>query len=264
MAKENKKEALIAFERLLHIMDELREGCPWDRKQTWESLRILTIEEVYELSEAILAKDAQELAGELGDIFLHLVFYARIAKEKSLFTLDEVLNKICDKLIERHPHIYGDVEAEDEATVKQNWEKIKLAKGAKGVLAGVPNGLPPITKAFRMQEKAAGVGFDWDEEKDVWAKVEEELEEFKVEVKAEDQALMEDEFGDLLFALINYARFKNINPETALQKANHKFKTRFDLMEQKMKAAQKEWDQMNLEEMDIYWEEAKIELRTQG
>lgn len=251
-----------AFERLLTIMDDLRLNCPWDKKQTLESLRHLTIEEVYELSDAILSADMPEIKKELGDIMLHLVFYARIASETNDFNITDVLNGICDKLINRHPHIYGDVEVKDESDVKRNWEQIKLKEGNKSVLGGVPASLPALVKASRIQEKARGVGFDWEEKSQVWAKVEEEMQEFKNEFNAEDNSTIdhdkaESEFGDLLFSLINYARFININPENALEKTNRKFIKRFQYLENKAKENGKQLHDMSLAEMDVFWDEAK-------
>jgi XTP/dITP diphosphohydrolase len=252
---ENK---LKAFERLLTIMDELREKCPWDRKQTMESLRYLSIEELYELSDAILEKDYDEIKKELGDIALHIVFYAKIASEENRFDLADVLNSVCDKLIVRHPHIYGNVQVNDEEDVKRNWESIKLKEGKKSVLEGVPKSLPAMVKAHRMQEKAKGVGFEWDNSEDVWKKVVEELNEFKAEVdqKAAKEK-QEEEFGDLLFSLINYARFMDINPEDALERTNKKFIRRFQYMEEQAAKAGKQLNEMSLEEMDVYWEQAK-------
>src|SRR6185437_11653112 len=217
----------LAFKRLVTIMDDLRLNCPWDKKQTLESLRHLTIEETYELSDAILSADMPEIKKELGDIMLHLVFYSRIASETNDFNITDVLNGVCDKLINRHPHIYSDVEVRDENDVKRNWEQIKLKEGNRSVLGGVPASLPALVKASRIQEKARGVGFDWEEKSQVWAKVEEEMQEFRNEFNAED------EFGDLLFSLINYARFININPEDALEKTNRKFIKRFQYLEGK-------------------------------
>src|SRR6201989_2047308 len=229
-----------AFERLLTIMNDLRENCPWDKKQTLESLRHLTIEETYELSDSILAGDMTEIKKELGDIMLHLVFYSRIASETNDFNITDLLNGICDKLVNRHPHIYGDVDVADENDVKRNWEQIKLKEGNKSVLGGVPASLPALVKASRIQEKARGVGFDWEEKSQVWAKVEEEMQEVKKEFNAEDETTIdheraEGEFGDLLFSLINYARFININPEDALEKTNRKFIKRFQYLESKAK-----------------------------
>ena len=251
-----------AFERLLTIMDDLRLNCPWDKKQTLESLRHLTIEETYELSDAILSGDMPEVRKELGDIMLHLVFYARIGSETNDFTITDVLNGICDKLINRHPHIYGDVEVKDENDVKRNWEQIKLKEGNKSVLGGVPASLPALVKASRIQEKARGVGFDWEEKSQVWAKVEEEMQEFRDEFNAEDESKIdhdraESEFGDLLFSLINYARFININPEDALEKTNRKFIKRFQYLENKAKENGQQLHDMSLAEMDIFWNEAK-------
>ncbi len=251
-----------AFERLLAIMDDLRTQCPWDKKQTLESLRHLTIEETYELSDAILEGDMQEIKKELGDLMLHLVFYAKIGSETNDFTVVDVLNGICEKLINRHPHIYGDVIAETEEQVKQNWEQIKLKEGNKSVLAGVPSSLPALVKASRIQEKARGVGFDWEEKEQVWEKVEEELQEFKdefnvAENKEIDVEKAEGEFGDLLFSLINYARFININPENALEKTNRKFIKRFQYLESKAKDLNKSLQDMTLAEMDVFWNEAK-------
>jgi XTP/dITP diphosphohydrolase len=250
---EQKKEA---FQRLLIIMDELRAGCPWDKKQTMESLRHLTIEEVYELGDAILDGDIEEIKKEIGDILLHMVFYAKIASETSHFDIADSLNSICDKLISRHPHIYGDVTVQDEEEVKSNWEKLKLKEGKKSVLEGVPKSLPAMVKAQRMQDKARGVGFDWDHESQVWEKVNEELAEFKTEADMNSDK-MEDEFGDLLFSLINYARFKGINPEDALEKTNRKFIYRFQYMETESAKDGKKLGEMTLEEMDAYWNAAK-------
>jgi len=247
---------LIAFERLLNIMDDLREKCPWDKKQTLESLRHLTIEETYELAEAILDNDLEELKGEIGDLMLHMVFYSKIASEKGAFDITDVLNAICDKLVHRHPHIYGDVVAEDEATVKANWEKLKLKEGKKSVLQGVPKSLPSLVKAARIQEKVKGIGFDWDDSKQVLAKVHEELAELEVEVTNETDQI-EQEFGDVLFSMINYARFIGVNPETALERTNKKFINRFQFMEEKMTEEGKTFDEMNLVQMDVYWEQAK-------
>lgn len=255
-AKDNQRqEKLQAFDRLLTIMDELRINCPWDQKQTIESIRHLSIEEVYELSDAILQNDTKEIANELGDLMLHLVFYSKIASETERFDIADVLNGICEKMIRRHPHIYGDVEVENEEDVKRNWEKIKLKEGKdKRVLAGVPKSLPALIKSIRIQEKARGVGFDWDNKKDVWAKVEEELQEFK---EAPSQEEKEKEFGDVLFSLINYARFEGINPEEALEKTNKKFISRFNYIENKAIELKTNIEDMDLKEMDKYWEEAK-------
>ncbi|RFC53474.1 nucleoside triphosphate pyrophosphohydrolase [Brumimicrobium aurantiacum] len=247
---------LVAFERLLNIMDDLREKCPWDRKQTLESLRHLTIEETYELADAIMDNDLDELKGEIGDIMLHMVFYSKIASEQKAFDITDVLNAICDKLVHRHPHIYGDVVAEDEATVKANWEKLKLKEGKKSVLQGVPRSLPSLVKAARIQEKVKGIGFDWDDSKQVLAKVHEELGELEKEVE-NDTDQIEQEFGDVLFSMINYARFIGVNPETALERTNKKFIKRFQFMEKEINEKDKKFEDMNLEEMDVYWEKAK-------
>ena len=248
---------LQAFERLLTIMDDLREKCPWDKKQTLESLRYLSIEEMYELSDAILTKDLQEVKKELGDLMLHLVFYAKIASETNQFDITDVLNGICDKLVHRHPHIYGDQKVTTEEEVKHNWEKLKLKEGKKSVLEGVPRSLPAMVKAVRIQEKARGVGFDWDNSEQVWEKVEEELEEFKEELKHGDKEKTEQEFGDLLFSMINYSRFVGVNPEDALERTNKKFILRFQQMEAVLKKEEKDLSEMTLAEMDLYWEEAK-------
>ncbi len=249
------KEKLAAFERLLTIMDELREKCPWDRKQTFESLRNLTIEETYELADAILDKDIKGIKEELGDLMLHMVFYAKIAEEKNAFNIADAMNEVCEKLINRHPHIYGDVVADDEETVKKNWEQLKLQEGKKSVLGGVPKSLPAMVKAYRMQEKTAQVGFEWDNAEQVWEKVEEEIAEFKETLlNEESQARREEEFGDILFSMINYARFQNIDPETALERINRKFKKRFEYIEAN---APKSMEEMSLEEMDALWNEAK-------
>lgn len=250
------QDKLKAFERLLTIMDELREQCPWDKKQTMESLRHLTIEEVYELTDAIMEGDVDEVKKEIGDILLHMVFYARIGSETGAFDVADSLNFICDKLVSRHPHIYGDVIVADEEEVKANWEKLKLKEGKKSVLEGVPKSLPSLVKAVRIQDKARGVGFDWDHEAQVWEKVNEELAEFKFEADR-NSAQMEDEFGDVLFSLINYARFKGINPDDALEKTNRKFIKRFQYLETESAKDGKELGAMSLEEMDTYWERAK-------
>jgi len=246
-----------AFTRLLTIMDELREQCPWDKKQTFDSLRYLTIEEMYELSDAILDKDTQEIKKELGDVLLHIVFYARIASETNDFDIADVINSVCDKLVHRHPHIYGDVKVADEKEVKANWEKLKLKEGNKSVLEGVPKSLPAIVKSFRIQEKVRGIGFDWDNKTQVWDKVLEELEELKVEVEKGDKNRIESEFGDVLFALTNYSRFIDVNPEDALERTNKRFIKRFQIMEKLIKKENISLDQMNLEQMDVYWEQAK-------
>lgn len=247
------EEKLIAFKRLLVIMDELREQCPWDKKQTLESLRNLTIEETYELADAILNHDMSEIKEEIGDIMLHMVFYSKIASETGDFDIADALNNVCDKLIKRHPHIYGDVNVADEEEVKKNWEQLKLKEGKKSVLSGVPRSLPAMVKAYRMQDKTAQVGFEWENASQVWEKVEEEIQEFK-EVVDKDNDRMEDEFGDILFSLINYARFKGIDPETALEKVNRKFKQRFEYIEAQ---AKRPLIDMSLEEMDELWEESK-------
>ncbi len=249
------QKKLEAFGRLLTIMDELREQCPWDRKQTMESLRNLTIEETYELADAILEKDLQEVKEEIGDIMLHMVFYGKIAEEKKAFDIADSLNAVCEKLINRHPHIYGDVEVEDEEEVKRNWEQLKLKEGKKSTLSGVPKSLPAMVKAYRMQEKTAQVGFEWDNKEQVWEKVQEEMGEFTETLEATGtQEKREEEFGDLLFALVNYARFQNIDPETALERTNKKFKSRFEYIE---KQADKSLTDMTLEEMDALWDKAK-------
>jgi XTP/dITP diphosphohydrolase len=255
-------EQLMAFDRLLTIMDELREQCPWDKKQTMETLRHLTIEETYELSDAILEGNRQEIKKELGDLMLHIAFYARIGSETNDFDIADVLHGISEKLISRHPHIYGDVKVENEEQVKQNWEQLKLKEGNKSVLSGVPVSLPALVKAMRIQEKVRGVGFDWEEKQQVWAKVEEEMQEFKAEFNVEnnqkiDAKKAESEFGDLLFSLVNYARFIDINPETALERTNIKFKKRFQYLEEKAKEIGKNLKDMTLSEMDEIWEKAK-------
>ena len=247
---------LKAFERLLIIMDELRAQCPWDKKQTLQSLRHLTIEETYELADAILDENMNDIKEELGDIMLHMVFYAKIASETNDFDIADSLNSVCDKLVERHPHIYGDVVAESEEEVKKNWEKIKLKSGKKSVLEGVPKSLPALVKASRIQEKARGIGFDWDDKEQVWEKVQEEIQELKVEIDS-DSDKIEDEFGDVLFSLINYARFIGVNPESALEKTNKKFIKRFQYLENESKKEGKTLSEMSLEEMDVYWEKAK-------
>ncbi|MCW3070682.1 MAG: mazG [Bacteroidetes bacterium] len=251
-------EKLKAFERLLIIMDELREQCPWDKKQTFESLRHLTIEETYELADAILDKDMNNIKKELGDVLLHIVFYARMGSETNTFNIADVINSLCDKLIHRHPHIYGDVKVENEEQVKENWEKLKLKEGSKSVLAGVPASLPSLVKASRIQEKARAVGFDWEKPEQVWEKVQEELDEFKHEVdNNSSHEKMEAEFGDVLFSLINYGRFKGINPEDALERTNKKFIKRFQYLEAEALKAGKELSDMTLAEMDVYWNKAK-------
>ena len=253
---------LQAFNRLLDIMDDLREKCPWDRKQTLESLRHLTIEETYELSDAIIKNDLQEIKKEIGDIMLHMLFYAKIGSELKAFDIADVLNAECEKLIFRHPHIYGDTTANTEEEVKQNWEKLKLKEGNKSVLGGVPSSLPALVKAMRIQEKARGAGFDWDDKTQVWKKVQEELNEFESEFNMQDTAKVDREkataeFGDLLFSLINFARFIDINPEEALERTNLKFITRFQYIETEAAKDGKQLQDMSLEEMDYYWNKAK-------
>jgi len=241
-------------------MDDLREKCPWDKKQTFETLRPLTIEETYELTDAITSNDLSSLKGEIGDLFLHLVFYCKIGSEQNAFDVTSVLNAVCDKLVYRHPHIYSDTIAETEEEVKANWEKLKLKEGKKSVLEGVPSALPALVKASRIQEKVKGIGFEWSNKEDVWAKVLEEIEEFKAE-EALQSPEMEEEFGDVLFSLVNYARFNNINPENALAKTNEKFKKRFQLMENLIENEALELSNMTLNEMDVYWEKAKLQLK---
>ncbi|MDZ4757093.1 MAG: nucleoside triphosphate pyrophosphohydrolase [Bacteroidota bacterium] len=252
------EQKLEAFKRILIIMDELREQCPWDKEQTFESLRTNTIEETYELCDAIMAGDMKEMKKELGDLLLHIVFYSRIASETKEFDIADVIHSLCEKLINRHPHIYGNVQADDAEQVKQNWEQIKLKEGNKSVLGGVPNSLPSLVKAYRMQEKAASVGFDWDTKEQVWAKVDEELIELKHELD-NDSAMekKEDEFGDLLFALINYGRHAGINADNALERTNQKFKTRFHYIEDRAKAENINLNDAGLELMDSWWNEAK-------
>ena len=253
----DRQSQLQAFDRLLTIMDELREQCPWDKKQTMESLRHLTIEEVYELGDAILDADLDEVKKELGDVLLHIVFYAKIGSETQDFDIADVCHSICDKLVDRHPHIYGDTIVKDEEEVKQNWERLKLKEGKKSVLEGVPKSLPAMVKANRIQDKVAGVGFDWEEPHQVYEKVEEELSELQVEVQHGDAERIENEFGDVLFSMINYARFLKINPENALERTNKKFIKRFQFLEQKSKELNKSLKDMTLAEMDVYWNEAK-------
>jgi XTP/dITP diphosphohydrolase len=255
-------QAAEAFDRLLCMMDDLREKCPWDRKQTMDSLRHLTIEETYELSEAVLQGDLNEVKKEVGDLFLHLVFYAKIGSEQGAFDVTDSLNSLCEKLISRHPHIYGDVVAETEEQVKANWETLKLKEGNKSVLGGVPNSLPALVKAMRIQEKARGAGFDWEEKEQVWEKVEEELGEFKEtfvgkELTENDRNDAEGELGDLIFSLVNFARFIDLNPETAVERTNRKFIKRFHHLEKRAAEIGKALSEMTLAEMDVYWEEAK-------
>lgn len=248
---------LVAFQRLLDIMDELREKCPWDSVQTFDTLRCLTIEETFELSEAIVDKNYADMCKELGDLMLHIVFYAKVASEQKLFDITQVLNQLCEKLIRRHPHIYGDAQAQDAQAVHENWEKIKLQKeGNRSVLGGVPKSAPSMIKAYRIQEKANGVGFDWHNEKEVWDKVQEELSELRQEVDNQSDKV-EDELGDVLFALINYARFIRINPDDALEKSNRKFIRRFQYIENQAKNAGRKLTDLSLEEMESFWQAAK-------
>ena len=253
----SRKEQLAAFNRLLDIMDELREKCPWDKKQTLESLRHLTIEETYELADAILDNDLQEIKKELGDVLLHIVFYAKIGSEKKAFDIGDVANSISDKLISRHPHIYGNVKVDNEEDVKRNWEQLKLKEGKKSVLEGVPKSLPAVVKASRIQEKVVGVGFDWEKPEQVWEKVQEELEELNEEIKKGNKENTEKEFGDVLFSMINYARFIDVNPENALEKTNKKFINRFQFLEKIAKKEGKNISEMTFAEMDVYWEKSK-------
>ena len=250
-------EKLEAFGRLLDIMDELREQCPWDKKQTFESLRHLTIEETYELGDAILDANTTEIKNEVGDLMLHLVFYAKIGSETNDFDVYDVLTSICEKLISRHPHIYGDVSVASEEEVKQNWEKLKLKEGKKSVLEGVPKSLPAMVKASRIQEKVAGVGFDWEAPHQVFEKVKEELQELSVEIEKGNTSAIENEFGDVLFSLVNYARFIGVNPETALERTNKKFIKRFQYLEEQAQLNEKKLSEMTLKEMDVFWEKAK-------
>ncbi|KAB1159311.1 nucleoside triphosphate pyrophosphohydrolase [Tenacibaculum aiptasiae] len=253
----NRKAQLDAFNRLLDIMDDLREKCPWDKKQTLESLRHLTIEETYELADAILNNDLDEIKKELGDVLLHIVFYAKIGSEKQAFDIADVANSISDKLISRHPHIYGDTKVENEEDVKKNWEALKLKEGKDSVLEGVPKSLPAVVKANRIQEKVAGVGFDWEEPHQVWEKVQEEISELNDEIKNGNQENIEKEFGDVLFSMINYARFINVNPENALEKTNKKFINRFQYLEKAAKKEGKKISEMTLAEMDVFWNASK-------
>lgn len=255
--KADKTKELKSFERLLHIMDDLREKCPWDKKQTMQTLRHLTIEEVYELGDAILDNDDEAIKEEIGDVLLHLVFYSKIASETNKFDIGDVAEKISDKLVARHPHIYGDVKVNSEEDVKKNWEKLKLKEGKKSVLEGVPKSLPAMVKAGRIQEKVAGVGFDWKQSEQVFDKVKEELDEFSAEAKELNHDQMEAEFGDVLFSLINYARFLNINPEDALERTNKKFIKRFQYLETEAQSRRLSLSQMELDEMDEVWEKAK-------
>lgn len=253
----SRKQQLAAFNRLLDIMDDLREKCPWDKKQTLESLRHLTIEETYELADAILENDLNEIKNELGDVLLHLVFYAKIGSEKKSFDIGDVANAISEKLISRHPHIYGDVIVKDENEVKENWEKLKLKEGKNSVLEGVPKSLPAMIKANRIQDKVSGVGFDWEEPFQVWEKVQEEISELNEEINKGSKKSIESEFGDVLFSMINFARFIGVNPENALEKTNKKFINRFQYLEKATKKEGKKLSEMTLSEMDVYWEESK-------
>ena len=248
---------LKAFERLLDIMDELREKCPWDRKQTFETLRHLTIEETYELGDAILDNDLEEIKKELGDLLLHIVFYSKIGSEKKAFDMADVANQISDKLIHRHPHIYGETDVEDADQVVKNWEDIKLKEGKKSVLEGVPKSLPALVKAYRIQDKVSGVGFDWDQKEAVLEKVKEELDELRTEIDTGDSKKMEAELGDVMFSLVNYARFLKVNPENALERTNKKFIKRFNYIEEKAKKSQRKVSELSIEEMEILWQEAK-------
>lgn len=246
-----------AFERLLNIMDELRSGCPWDKEQSFESLRILSIEEVYELSEEILNKNPDGIKKELGDLMLHLVFYSKIGEEQNLFDVADVLDSICEKLIRRHPHIFSDTEVENADDVLNNWEKIKMTEGRKSALSGVPSSLPSLVKAYRIQEKASGIGFDWDNKNQVWGKVVEEIGEFEKELHDKNMEKAEEEFGDIFFTLVNYARFLDINPDDALEKTNQKFIKRFKTIEEKAIEMNKDIDKMSLDEMNEIWEKSK-------
>jgi XTP/dITP diphosphohydrolase len=257
----SRKGQLDAFNRLLDIMDDLREKCPWDQKQTFESLRHLTIEETYELADAILENDLPEIKKELGDVLLHIIFYAKIASEKKAFDIGDVATAISEKLIHRHPHIYGNIKVNNEEDVKRNWEQLKLKEGKKSVLEGVPQSLPAVIKASRIQEKVAGIGFDWEQPEQVWDKVQEELSELNEEIKAGNSENIEKEFGDVLFSMINYARFINVNPENALEKTNKKFINRFQYLERESKKEGKNLADMSLAEMDIYWEKSKEFLK---
>jgi XTP/dITP diphosphohydrolase len=248
---------LQAFERLLDIMDELREKCPWDRKQTFETLRHLTIEETYELGDAILDNDLEEIKKELGDLLLHIVFYSKIGSEKKAFDIADVANQISDKLIHRHPHIYGETDVEDADQVVKNWEDIKLKEGKKSVLEGVPKSLPALVKAYRIQDKVSGVGFDWDQKEAVLEKVKEELDELRTEIDAGDSKKMEAELGDVMFSLVNFARFLKVNPENALERTNKKFIKRFNYIEEKANKSQRKVSELSIEEMEILWQEAK-------
>ncbi|NCT17818.1 MAG: nucleoside triphosphate pyrophosphohydrolase [Flavobacteriaceae bacterium CG_4_8_14_3_um_filter_34_10] len=261
----SRKVQLASFDRLLTIMDELRQQCPWDKKQTIQTLRHLTIEETYELGDAILENNLNEVKKELGDLLLHIIFYAKIGSETKDFDIADVINGICEKLIDRHPHIYSDVVVENEEDVKRNWENLKLKEGNKSVLEGVPKSLPAMVKANRIQDKVAGVGFDWEEPYQVFDKLKEELDELQQEVNANDHDKIEAEFGDVLFSMINYARFLKIDPESALERTNKKFIKRFQYLEEKAKAMNKPLLDMSLAEMDVFWEEAKsVAINTKG
>lgn len=253
----SKETKLKAFSRLLDIMDDLRDQCPWDKKQTFESLRHLTIEETYELGDAILKNDLLEIKKELGDLLLHIIFYAKLGSEENAFDIADVANEICEKLIHRHPHIYASISVEDEHEVKKNWEEMKLKEGKKSVLEGVPNTLPALVKSQRVQEKAAGVGFDWDNKKEVWDKFKEELKELDQALDSKKEDAIEDEFGDVLFSLINYARFIKVNPESALERTNKKFIKRFQYIESKAKKSNRSIQNLTLVEMESYWKQAK-------
>jgi len=257
---KTRKEQIESFERLLDIMDELREKCPWDQKQTFETLRKLTIEEVYELGDAILRSSQNEVKKELGDLLLHIVFYAKIGSESNNFDIGDVINSLNDKLIYRHPHVFGDIEVSSALEVEQNWEALKLTEKGRGrrVLEGVPDALPALVKANRIQEKARGVGFDWEEKQQVWDKVKEELEEFEAEVRIDNRPNMENELGDLIFSIVNVARLYDIDPESALERTNQKFIRRFNYLEEQTLLKGKSLHSMSLAEMDYYWEEAKI------
>jgi XTP/dITP diphosphohydrolase len=253
----SREDQLQAFDRLLTIMDELREQCPWDKKQTFQSLRHLTIEETYELGDAILDNDLEEVKKELGDLLLHIIFYAKMGSETKAFDIADVANEICEKLIHRHPHVYGDVTVDNEEDVKRNWENLKLKEGKNSVLEGVPQSLPAMVKASRIQDKVAGVGFDWEEPYQVFEKLKEELDELQHEIEVQDQEKIESEFGDVLFSMINYARFLKVNPEDSLERTNKKFIKRFQYLESKAKEGSKSLRDMTLAEMDVFWEEAK-------
>ncbi len=255
----SRKDQLKAFDRLLTIMDDLREQCPWDKEQTMESLRHLTIEETYELGDAILDNNLEEVKKELGDVLLHIVFYARIGSETNDFDIADVCNSICDKLVSRHPHIYGDAKVEDAEEVLRNWENLKLKEGKKSVLEGVPKSLPAVVKANRIQDKVSGVGFDWEEPQQVFEKLQEELGELQHEIDQNNPDKMEAEFGDVLFSMINYARFLKINPENALERTNKKFIKRFQYLEEKVAEMNKSVKDLTLAEMDVFWKEAKNE-----